>query len=32
MLHGGHLFLLENPRAAADVIARFLDCDEGSSH
>jgi poly(3-hydroxyalkanoate) depolymerase len=32
MLHGGHLFLLENPRAAADVITRFLDCDERSSH
>jgi poly(3-hydroxyalkanoate) depolymerase len=28
MLDGGHLFLLENPGAAAAAIARFLECDE----
>jgi poly(3-hydroxyalkanoate) depolymerase len=32
VLPGGHLFLLENPRAAADAIARFLDSDEEPSH
>jgi poly(3-hydroxyalkanoate) depolymerase len=31
LIPGGHLFLLENPRAAAGIIARFLAPDDESS-